>query len=644
MIKVLVTCIGSGVGQSAIDSLNLAGNYHILGIDMNLDVYANHHCNQVVKSPSIYDLHYIDFLITLCIENSIDIIIPGHDHELGLLSAHRERFSEQSIKVLVSDSDLVNISRDKYKWYEFFKERGCNVVTTYTLDDYIQSPNESIFPAIIKPVGGSASQNISIVHNLGDVKVVAQDYGVDNYIIQPYLLPPSSDENYDALKKAVSDNRLIQLSEISIQLIFNKNGEFISSFISCNKLKNGVPVVIDTISVEDFEYKEHLTKFISALEAENVVGPVNLQGRITDNGLVFFEMNMRFTGITGNRAQLGFNEVDYLVKDFMGGYQPPLKYSHNQIGVRQVACTTIRKDNKHCKTVYTILGGGFIGGQLINQLLEQQQQYSINLICRNTSIDKYKLQYKNLPVTVISEDDPNLQNIYCLSDIIINCIGALAYNEDRIIYDAIQSQYKHIDKLNDANVPLIINLSSQSVYDQTVNERKTEDYPLAINNAYSFQKKLGENMFDSIARKYPASRVVSLRLPRVTGQGKSGVNGFFKKIITSLRDQQTIEVPSPKNNTTLINVYDVVDAIHFVIHNDSIGSSILNVSGVDVSMQDYCKAVQIYLGLKDDNLINYSSSEEVTQSSQISGETLEELGWQPKVKLNGLIKEIDLSS
>lgn len=642
MIKVLVTCIGSGVGQSAIDSLNLAGGYYILGIDMKLDVYANHYCNKVVMSPSIYDDHYIDFLIELCIENNIDIIIPGHDHELGLLSSHRDKFTKHDIKILVSDSELIYISRDKYKWYDYFRVQGCNVVTTHTLDAYMQSPDESLFPAIIKPTGGSASQNISIVHSLADVQSVAKEYGLEDYIIQPYLLPPTSDENYSALKKAVDNNRLIQLSEISIQLIFNNQGRFVSSFISRNKLKNGVPVVIDTIANEDFEYREDLERFIQALENEKVIGPVNLQGRITDKGLVFFEMNMRFTGITGNRAQLGFNEVDYLVKDFMGVALPSLRYNTNQLGVRQVACTTIQKYTPLDKPTYTILGGGFIGGQIIDNLLESGQ-YNINLVCRNDSYSKYKEAYNKLPVTVLKDSDPNLQNTYCSSDVVINCIGALAYNEDSIIYDAIETQYRHVEKLSSANIPVIINLSSQSVYDQTANEQKTEDSPLAINNAYSFQKKLGEQMFESIAAKYPASRVVSLRLPRVTGQGKPGVNGFFKKIITSLRNQQPVDIPSPKNNTTLINVNDVVDAIQFIIHNDSTVPPVLNVGGVDVSMQEYCEAVLSYLDIENNDCLKFGSSDTVTQSSQISGKRLTDLGWEPKFTLSKLVKEIDLS-
>ena len=48
-------------------------------------------------------------------------------------------------------------------------------------------------------------------------------------------------------------------------------------------------------------------------------GPINLQGRITPAGLMFFEMNPRFTGITGNRSQFGFNERSPCSRQFRHG-------------------------------------------------------------------------------------------------------------------------------------------------------------------------------------------------------------------------------------------------------------------------------------------------------------------------------------
>src|SRR5690606_14939642 len=178
---------------------------------------------------------------------------------------------------------------------------------------------------------GSASQGISIINNIHEL-----DGLNDDDIIQPYLFPEESDKNYDQIALAVKNGQFLQMSEISIQLIFNKDSNLSGIFISKNTLKNGVSVFVDPINPDKFQYLDEILKFVPILESHGVKGPVNIQGRITPNGLFFFEMNMRFTGITGNRALLGFNEVDFLVRDFLDLPTTELKnYALNKVGVRQ---------------------------------------------------------------------------------------------------------------------------------------------------------------------------------------------------------------------------------------------------------------------------------------------------------------------
>src|SRR5690606_35257533 len=145
----------------------------------------------------------------------------------------------------------------------------------------------------------------------------------------------------------------------SIQLTFNKEAKFSGIFISKNTLKSGVPVFVGPINPETFEYTNEILKFVPILESNGVRGPVNIQGRVTPKGLLFLEMNMRFTGITGNRALLGYNEVDYLVRDFLGLECELNKYAYNKVGVRQVACTTIPRQGRRLENeTVTILGAG----------------------------------------------------------------------------------------------------------------------------------------------------------------------------------------------------------------------------------------------------------------------------------------------
>lgn len=638
MARVLVTCVGSGVGQSVLDSLNQLREDYIIGCDMNRNVYATHYCDEFHFVPGLYTEGYLDVILRIAIESRADIIIPGHDHELLLMSKNIEKFHSHGIEVIVSEPTIIEVSRDKYLWYEYFDSRGCSIVPTFKVGDFKKNPDLSIFPAIIKPSGGSASQGISIVHEISELEEME-----NNDIIQPYLFPTEDDENYETIVRAVRKRNFVQMSEISIQLIFGKDAKFKAIFISKNVLKNGVPVHVDPIQPEDFEYLDEIMKFVPLCEEKGVMGPVNVQGRITEKGILFFEMNMRFTGITGNRAQLGFNEVKYLVNDFLGVKSAFLGYSENKVGVRQVACTTINRLKQEVKSKnLTILGGGgSLGSEFIRSVLSDNQFKRIILICRDSSYERYVSSFSNPNFLIFKGSDPLIQTVYNQTDVLVNFVGALANQPEENKFSATLFLLEQIKKISIAGIPLVINASSQSVYDQKKNERKVEDDDVVINNSYAFQKYITEEMFKVVRYNYPLGRTISLRFPRLLGVSDGGNNGFFQAMIFLMKNSNEVVISNPANNTTLLHISDAVAAINFIINNDLEYPEVLNVGGVDITMKEYAESVADYLQA-DKELIKYGELSTAEVSSQIDGTVLRQLGWKCEKNLVDIIA--DLSS
>lgn len=636
MITVLVTCVGSGVGQSVIDSLNLKRECKIIGCDGNPNVYAHSYCDEFIVVPGLYTEGYTQHILQLCIENKVDILVPGHDHELVLFAKDYELFKAAGIEVLVSEPKIIAISRDKQDWYNFFAPLGCKIVPTVSVKEFLTNPDESILPAIVKPSGGSASQGISIINDLTELEGLN---GED--IIQPYLFPEEIDKNYQQIKTAVQKGQFLQLSEISIQLVFNKMSKFSGIFISKNSLKNGVPVYVDPINPDSFAYTDEIMKFVPILEEYGVKGPVNIQGRVTPKGLFFFEMNMRFTGITGNRALLGFNEVDYLVRDFLGMKCELDQYAYNKVGVRQVACTIIaRQGERQEKETITILGGGSNIGKIFVQdthhLFKQ-----VNLVVRESSLGKYRLLFGKLNnVKLIVQDDINLEQVLCQTDVLVNFVSALAYEEDKLKYDAVLFLQKMSVKIAKARIAKVINISSQSVYPQYVNESKTEGYPLTYNNSYAFQKVIIENLFSSIKEFSPLSNVVSLRLPRVIIPSLAGQAGFFGKMIQDYLEGKTIKIEYPENNTNLIHVDDVLEALKFVVQkmDEQQFPTALNLSGKDISLREYIGLVQDNMQGSGTFVLN--DNKEIKTSSLVNGSLIKDLGWTPKYTITDIIKQL----
>jgi len=641
MANILVTCAGTGVGQSIIDSLLLSRKHKIIGCDANRNVYGNHFCDKFFVVPPLYSEEYLPFILDICTKEKVDLIIPGHDHELLILSKNILLFNNKGIEVIVSLPDLIEISRDKLLWYKFFENYGCNIVPTYRVIDFKANPDESIFPAIVKPSSGSASQGIKIINSLEELESVN-----DVDIIQTYLFPTSNDSNFDTIKKVVSLGKFVQMSEISIQLIFTKESKLAGIFISKNVLNNGVPTHIDPIQPEDFEYLDEIMKFVQVCIDKSVKGPVNIQGRITENGLVCFEMNMRFTGITGNRAQLGFNEVDFLVDNFLGIPSTMNGYSSNKFGVRQVGCTTITRSDKTPSKGYNycILGAGSnIGSVFIKELIEKKNYQNIFIICRESSYKKYNELFSSMSgVKIIKETDKLTESAYSQTDILINFVGALAFNEQSLIYDAIIFLHKQINRIIRANIPFIINISSQSVYNQLDNVEKDENKEVVLNSLYAFQKHFTELLFDSVHGYTPSSKIVSLRLPRVLGDNLSDIrlNGFFLSVINAIKDKEELHIQNPMNKTNLIDIKDVITAINHIIkiENRNELPTCLNVSGFNISLNDYCHLTSkcLKIPLEDTN-IRISTETKITSSAMIDGARLETLGWEKQISLNDTI-------
>lgn len=636
MKTVLVTCVGSGVGQSVIDSLNIKREFKIVGCDGNPNVYAHSFCDEFYVVPGLYTAGYVDYILNLAIDKEVDIVVPGHDHELVLFAEAYNTFKSHGVEVLVSDSQLISVSRDKQIWHDFFIPFGCKIVPTLSVEQFLENPDTSILPAIVKPSGGSASQGISIINDLTELEGLNP-----KDIIQPYLFPEESDKNYVNIFNAVKKGKFLQMSEISIQLIFDNQSKFSGIFISKNVLKNGVPVHVDPIDPEEFGYTDEILKFVPILEKNAVRGPVNIQGRITPEGLYFFEMNMRFTGITGNRALLGFNEVDFLVRNFLGLPQGDLKnYAFNKIGVRQVACTTIERQNDSIQQdTLTVLGGGSnIGRSFISSVSGEYKW--INVVVRSASLARYQAYFKTFDnVRLIDENDVTLQQVLCQSDALVNFVSALAFQDDQTKYDAIRFIQRLIIKISKANINKIINISSQSVYPQGLNVQKSEDHEVNYANSYSFQKIMMEDMFSMVKELRPWSKVVSLRLTRVIAPSIPQQAGFFGKMIQSVQMGETISISNPMNNTNLIHIDDVISAVKFVLAKmgERRFPEVLNVGGENITMKEF--AEKVLKSVTGTGKITFEDTADVENSSTINDSKLRQLGWTNHYGIQDIIQQ-----
>lgn len=143
--------------KKAIDDLNIDGD--VFGADMNPSMSAA--CNVLSNSfvlPHVLKDEYIEELKSLCLKESIKLVIPTIDTELLKLAKYKQQFKDLGITIVVSESELVVPCRDKRLTHDLFDDIGFPVPITYSL-------NNITFPCFSKPISGSLSQNIRILQS-----------------------------------------------------------------------------------------------------------------------------------------------------------------------------------------------------------------------------------------------------------------------------------------------------------------------------------------------------------------------------------------------------------------------------------------------------------------------------------------------
>lgn len=100
--------------------------------------------------------NYIQQLLGICMDNSIKLIIPTLDTELPLFSKNIQLFRDNGIDIVISNEELIELSKNKLKTHSFFEKSGVSVAKHFSKLDYK-------LPLYIKPIDGSSSKNNFIV-------------------------------------------------------------------------------------------------------------------------------------------------------------------------------------------------------------------------------------------------------------------------------------------------------------------------------------------------------------------------------------------------------------------------------------------------------------------------------------------------
>jgi nucleoside-diphosphate-sugar epimerase len=526
MTTIGITSVGSGIGQSVLWSLAL-GEVPVRTVGMDV-------------SPANSGIHWVDTPVLIpparahdehrraifdaVREHHIDVLIPGNDNELTPLAEWRDDLAELGCTAIISSPAAVRLSTDKLALAQWCGERGLPFVATWSLADARNRPSPD-YPLIAKPRTGSASDGLSWIGDAAALDALPDDGDI---VVQPFLPPVSRELRVD------STARLEQHHEVSAQYLLGRSGRILGSFVSINRLKAGIPMEIVPVDAEPWAQEGR--PLIEELASIGAVGPINLQGRLTTDGrVVFFEANLRFTGITGIRSMMGYREVEATLSALVDGDEDEaasrLRRSSGLLGFRHTGDAVVpasrvaelarsgrlnvERRPAPPRSVVITGGTGYVGRAVIDALLGDPGVERLHVLVRpGAELDGWPRERVSPFLSDLLSDDLRLPEADAILHVAASRAGANGGNHTPGLFETnVEGTVRLARAAEAAGIPRFVFASSQAVYGTAREPLWPESMPPRPESDYAVTKALGE----AALRAFTDLEVIALRIGRTYG-------------------------------------------------------------------------------------------------------------------------------
>ncbi len=272
-INVLFTSIGRRVEllnawKKAYTELGLSGK--IIGTDIDQLAPAAQFVDSFHLVPPTADVDFIPALRKICTKHAIQLVFPLTDTDLPVLSESKTDLQTTGATVVVSDTEIIAKTGNKWSTYELFS--ACNLFTPKTW--LPQDEPLSEFPLFIKPRYGSAGKHAQQVNDEQELAYCLAR--TPDPIIQEYIAGP----------------------EVTSDVLCDFSGSMLG-LVSRERIEVRWGEVAKGKTIFDRNIAAGCEKLVQKL---GVVGPITVQCIVSDNIPYFIEINARY----GGGAPLGF--------------------------------------------------------------------------------------------------------------------------------------------------------------------------------------------------------------------------------------------------------------------------------------------------------------------------------------------------
>ena len=206
-MNILFTCAGRRTYLLKYFKENLSEEDKIVATDMQLSAPALQVADIKIQVPAVYDHNYVDITLNICKNHKIDALFSLNDLELPILAENKAKFEALGVKVVVSDTKVIDIAFDKYKTALWVESLGLTAPKTYVrLDDCKRalSMGEISFPLFMKPRWGSGSIGLESIDDIDELDIY---YGLLMKKIKKTILATASvGDEYIMIQEKLTGN------------------------------------------------------------------------------------------------------------------------------------------------------------------------------------------------------------------------------------------------------------------------------------------------------------------------------------------------------------------------------------------------------------------------------------------------------
>jgi len=314
---ILVTGLGALIGQGIVAGLRADGRARIIGLDKRYSNFGASLCDAYELKPEVEEDSdaYLAFWESLLSRHKVDLVLPGISIDMYFLDAHRATFSTLGVAIGLNNSELIKITRDKFKFHHAMEDWGVPRIPTCIPASWENALTElGSPPFLLKPRRGEGSVGQARLRDAVDFQYWTQSARHDEWMIQKIV--GADDAEYTVGAFGLADcgflDKMIIMRRRLTRSGHTGHGE-----------------------VRDHPVIEAASRHI--MGRINAIGPTNLQFRLEDDRAYLLEINPRFSSSCSLRTAFGFNEAAMSLDFYLYGQRPALPTLRQGYGERYSA-------------------------------------------------------------------------------------------------------------------------------------------------------------------------------------------------------------------------------------------------------------------------------------------------------------------